>query len=105
MKRGGKFLGYDMPNPTNDKIHALEEKFKYMEVHETPGLDAINMCMVLSLVIPPKLKVPDFEKYKGVCCSKTYCHALILSYQISLFIFNAFALHTLHFQLDSSNLK
>ncbi|XP_050896958.1 uncharacterized protein LOC127103768 [Lathyrus oleraceus] len=50
-----------LPDPTVDRLHALEEKFKSLEVHTTPGLDAVDMCLVPGLVIPQKFKVPDFD--------------------------------------------
>lgn len=56
------------PNPAIKRFHGLEEKFKATEVHETPGLDVVDMCLVPGLVILQKFKVPDFEKYKGVDC-------------------------------------
>lgn len=36
------------------------------------GLDATNMCLLPSVKIPAKFKVPKFEKYKGVSCPKTH---------------------------------
>ncbi|WJX73042.1 hypothetical protein P8452_56867 [Trifolium repens] len=47
------------------KILALEERVKAMEGHGEFGLDALDMCLVSNVVLPPKFKVPDFEKYKG----------------------------------------
>ncbi|MCI65042.1 gag-protease polyprotein, partial [Trifolium medium] len=35
-------------------------------------LDLANMCLVPDLVFPPKFKVPDFEKYKGLSCPKSH---------------------------------
>jgi len=29
-------------------------------------------CLVLDMVIPPKFKVPDFDKYKGTTCPKNH---------------------------------
>lgn len=54
-----------LSHPTIDRLHALEENRKLMEVHSTPGLDVVDTCLVLGLVIPPKFKVSDFDKYKG----------------------------------------
>lgn len=50
-----------LPDHVIEKMHALEEKFKAMKVHYTPGLDVVDMCLVSGLVIPLKFKVPDFE--------------------------------------------
>lgn len=46
--------------------------FRAIKGHDTHGLDAFDMCLVLDMVIPPKFKIPDFEKYKGVSCPKTH---------------------------------
>lgn len=68
-------------NPDGERVRALEEKFKAMNVHDTPGLDVVDMFLVMGLVIPQKIKVPDFKKYKGVNCPKThlrvYCWKMI----------------------------
>ena len=64
-----------LPDPAVDRLHALEEKFKSLEVHTTPGLDAVDMCLVPRLVVPQKFKVPDFDKYKGISCPRTHLRA------------------------------
>ncbi|KAI5419781.1 hypothetical protein KIW84_043805 [Lathyrus oleraceus] len=63
------------PDPAIDRLHALEEKFKSLEVHTTPGLEVVNMCLVPGLVIPQKFKVPNFDKYKGMSCPRTHLRA------------------------------
>lgn len=35
-----------LPYPTVEGLCTLEEKFKSFEVHTTPSLDAIDMCLV-----------------------------------------------------------
>jgi len=39
-----------------------------------------DLCLVLDIVIPPKFKVPDFDRYKGTTCPKnhfkTYCRKI-----------------------------
>ncbi|XP_050889533.1 uncharacterized protein LOC127094799 [Lathyrus oleraceus] len=62
-------------DPAVERLHALEEKFKSLEVHTTPGLDAVAMCLVPGLVILQKFKVPDFDKYKGISCPRTHLRA------------------------------
>ncbi|KAK2369080.1 hypothetical protein QL285_082233 [Trifolium repens] len=54
------------------KILALEERVKAMEGHGEFGLDALDMCLVSNVVLPPKFKVPDFEKYKGLTCPRNH---------------------------------
>ncbi|XP_050889182.1 uncharacterized protein LOC127094384 [Lathyrus oleraceus] len=56
------------PDLVVERLYELEKKFKSMEVHFTPDLDVVDMCLVLGLVIPQKFKVLDFDKYKGVSC-------------------------------------
>lgn len=53
----------------------MEEKFKSLEVHTTPCLDVVDMCLVPGLVIPHKFKVLDFDKYKGINYPKTHLRA------------------------------
>ena len=31
-----------------------------------------DLCLVLDVVIPPKFKVPDFDRYKGTTCPKNH---------------------------------
>jgi len=31
-----------------------------------------DLCLVLNVMIPPKFKVPDFEKYKGDTCPESH---------------------------------
>jgi hypothetical protein len=66
------------PPPTGEneeakgKILALEERVKAMEGGSEFGLDALDMCLVSNVVIPPKFKVPDFDKYKGLTCPRNH---------------------------------
>lgn len=39
-------------NPADERLRALEDKFKAMEVQNTPGFDIVYMCMMPDLVIP-----------------------------------------------------
>ena len=34
--------------------------------------DMAELCLVPDVVIPPKFKVPDFDKYKGTTCPKNH---------------------------------
>jgi len=31
-----------------------------------------ELCLVPDIIIPPKFKVPDFDKYKGTTCPKNH---------------------------------
>ncbi|CAL5208145.1 unnamed protein product [Lathyrus oleraceus] len=52
-------------DPTNERLCALEKKTRVMDVNDTHELDVIDICLVPGLVIPPKIRVPNFEKYQG----------------------------------------
>ena len=51
---------------------ALEERLKAVEGFDAFELDALEMGLVPDVVIPPKFKVPDFEKYKGLTCPRNH---------------------------------
>ncbi|CAK8541797.1 unnamed protein product [Lathyrus sativus] len=46
----------------------LAEKLRVMEGNNSNPLSALEMCLVPDVVIPPKFKVPEFSKYKGLSC-------------------------------------
>jgi len=54
------------------KILALEERVEGMEGNNEFGFDALDMCLVSNVVIPPKFKIPDFKKYKGLTCPRNH---------------------------------
>lgn len=45
---------------------ALAEKIRVMDGHNSTNLSALEMYLVPDVVIPPKFKVLEFEKYKGL---------------------------------------
>ena len=55
-----------------------------VETHEGGGdyafANMAELCLVPDVIIPPKYKVSDFNKYKGTTCSnnhpKTYCRKM-----------------------------
>ena len=57
-----------------------KERIEYMEqrLHAIEGggnyafVDMAELCLVPNVVIPPKFKVPDFDKYKGTTCPKNH---------------------------------
>ena len=56
----------------------LDKKLKEIEgVNNLRGVDPRELCLVPDLVIPPKFKMPTFEKYDGTKCPEnhlaTYC--------------------------------
>src|SRR3954464_1036769 len=57
---------------TAKMYQALEERLKAIEVAKTSSFNTTDLCLVPRIVIPPKFKVPDFDKYKGVTCPETH---------------------------------
>ncbi|XP_050915049.1 uncharacterized protein LOC127130005 [Lathyrus oleraceus] len=57
------------------RFRMMEDKLKAIEGPDTFGLDATYMCLVQGVKIPPKFKVPNFEKYQGITCPKTHIRA------------------------------
>ncbi|MCI58821.1 hypothetical protein A2U01_0080076, partial [Trifolium medium] len=60
---------FDVPQleEAQQKFKAIEDHLSMMEGSNDP-IDLANMCLVPNVVLPPKFKVPDFEKYKGLSC-------------------------------------
>ena len=58
---------------SQQKINMLEERLRVVEGLDFYGsLDATGLCLVSDLVIPPKFKAPEFEKYNGTSCPKSH---------------------------------
>ncbi|KAK5819876.1 hypothetical protein PVK06_024907 [Gossypium arboreum] len=56
-----------------EKYRSLEERLKAIEGTEAfSALSAKELSLVPDLVLPPKFKVPDFEKYDGTRCPKVH---------------------------------
>ncbi|CAL5191887.1 unnamed protein product [Lathyrus oleraceus] len=75
----GTGLVVNVEQPQDDEIakrcHVLEKRLKAIERQDTVELNALGMCLVPDLVIPPKFKVSEFEKHKGKGCPK---HHLVM---------------------------
>ena len=59
----------------------LDKKLKeIVGVNDLGSVDPRELSLVLDVVIPPKFKVPTFEKYDGTKCLEnhlaTYCHKI-----------------------------
>ncbi|XP_050902843.1 uncharacterized protein LOC127115307 [Lathyrus oleraceus] len=63
------------PADIERRFQMMEERFKAMQGPDTFGLDPADMCLVPDVKIPPKFKVPSFEKYQGITCPKTHIRA------------------------------
>ena len=57
---------------TPSDFQSLEDRIKAIEGYKTFGYDASELCLVPNVVLPPKFKIPDFEKYKGLSCPKDH---------------------------------
>ena len=60
----------------------LDKKLKEIEgVNDLGSVDPRELCLVPDVVIPPKFKMPKFEKYDGTKCPKnhlaTYCNKMV----------------------------
>ena len=56
-----------------ERYRSLEERLKAIEGTEVfSALGAKELSLVPDLILPPKFKVPDFEKYDGTRCPKAH---------------------------------
>ena len=78
------FLSTEGPPPTAEerrKLDLIEERLRAIEaLGDYPFTDMADLCLVSDVVIPPKFKVLDFDRYKGTTCPKNhlkmYCHKM-----------------------------
>ena len=62
-------------NEAQLKLELIEECLKAMERFDVYGLvDASKISLVLDLVLPPKFKVPTFDKYDGTQCPSAHLY-------------------------------
>ncbi|KAA3473758.1 hypothetical protein EPI10_024114 [Gossypium australe] len=63
----------DLPRQLEDRCKWLEEKFREMETADRRyGVGTKDLSLVSDLVLPPKFKIPDFEKYNGTSCPEVH---------------------------------
>ena len=56
-----------------EKFDLIEERLRAIEgIGDYPFADMAELCLVPNVVIPPKFKVPDFDKYNGTTCPKNH---------------------------------
>jgi len=56
-----------------EKLDLIEERLRAIKgINDYPFTDMVELCLVPDVVIPPKFKVPDFDKYKGTTCPKSH---------------------------------
>ena len=62
-------------NEAQWKLELIEERLKAVEGSDVYGLvDARTMSLVPDLVLPPKFKVPTFDKYDGTKCLSAHLY-------------------------------
>ena len=62
-------------NEAQWKLELIEERLKAVEGPDVYGLvDAYKMSLVPDLVLPPKFKVPTFDKYDGTKCPSAHLY-------------------------------
>ncbi|XP_058752437.1 uncharacterized protein LOC131625607 [Vicia villosa] len=65
---------WGFPPDAGRMFRGLEERMRAME-GQGLGMDINDFGLVPGVRVPPKFKVPDFEKYKGNTCPKTHVRA------------------------------
>ena len=56
-----------------EKFDHIEERLRVIEGGKNYAfVDITELCLVPNMVIPPKFKVPDFDKYKRTTCLKNH---------------------------------
>ncbi|XP_050908999.1 uncharacterized protein LOC127122752 [Lathyrus oleraceus] len=50
----------------------LDERIRAIEGFSAYGMDAKDLCLVPNVVLPPKFKVPDLPKHKGLSCPRSH---------------------------------
>ncbi|XP_019447261.1 PREDICTED: uncharacterized protein LOC109350485 [Lupinus angustifolius] len=55
-----------------EEMERIKERLRAIEGASYPNLK--NAFLVLDVVLPPKFKIPEFEKYNGTTCPKSHLH-------------------------------
>ena len=74
----GSYLvnGSEVDFPADDhRYRLLEERLKAVEGQKLSGLDLSDLGLAPRVRLPPKFKVPVFDKYNGATCPKTHITA------------------------------
>jgi len=64
---------YDRVDDLQEEVKGMQREVKALCGKGQFGKNAYDLCLVPNVVIPPKLKVPDFEKYNGNTNALTTC--------------------------------
>jgi len=64
------------PSPAvegREKLDLIKERLRVVEgFGDYPFAGMTNLCLVPDVIIPPKFKVPVFDRYKGTTCPKNH---------------------------------
>jgi len=56
-----------------ERFDRIEERLRAIEGgRDYAFADMTELCLVPDVIIPPKFKVSDFDKYKGTTCPKNH---------------------------------
>ncbi|XP_050908704.1 uncharacterized protein LOC127122407 [Lathyrus oleraceus] len=66
---------FGMGHGVDPMFRRLEERLKAVEGQNPLGVDVADLGLVPGVRVPPKFKVPVFDKYKGNSCPKTHVQA------------------------------
>ena len=81
-----------------DKFDHIEERLRAIEGgRDYAFANMVELCLVPDVIIPPKFKVSDFNKYKGTTCPKN--HLKMYSRKMGAYLKNEKLL--MHFFQDS----
>ena len=82
----------------SDKFDHIEERLRAIEGgRDYAFANMVELCLVPDVIIPPKFKVSDFNKYKGTTCPKN--HLKMYSRKMGAYLKNEKLL--MHFFQDS----
>ncbi|TYK23404.1 Gag-pro-like protein [Cucumis melo var. makuwa] len=71
IMEGGKKISEEQGS--RRRLEFLEERLRVIEGADMYGsIDATQLCLISDVVIPPKFKTLDFEKYNGTSCPKSH---------------------------------
>ena len=56
---------------SNEQLQMLEERLKAIEGSNYGMVEAADLCSIPDVIIHPKFKAPEFDKYKGTSCPKS----------------------------------
>ena len=62
----------DLRERFEGKLEEVQKEMRALRGKDLFGQDAHELCLVPDVVIPPKFKVPKFEKYEGNTCPKAH---------------------------------